>query len=58
MQYIVTWRLKAGKAESQWKSVASQRLAEHIPAAENKPIASQQFGKHVSVGTNIFHGYP
>jgi hypothetical protein len=33
---IVTWRLKAGIVKPERKSIASQRLAKHVPAATNK----------------------
>jgi hypothetical protein len=33
---IVTWRLKAGIVKPERKSIGSQRLAKHVPAATNR----------------------
>jgi hypothetical protein len=55
--YVVTWRLKAGIAEPERKSIASQMLQTHVPATTDKFIARQRFGKHVFVTTNNVQGY-
>lgn len=45
-------RLKVGIVEPDRTSVAEKQFGNHVPAVSNsneKPIASQQFGKHISV---------